>query len=175
MRNIFFGAFSILIAVLGVGCGGNGSTSGGSAVSLVLDSSVLNVGQSSVATLEFSFKADEVFNHGENVAITVRLPAGVGFHPESGEIDLPGGSDESVGNQVTNCGGTGESYVVFNLGRQDLLLAVNPDGDADARLTFTVDGISAVNSSMDARAADDSAFTCGQTFVADVSAAVQVL
>lgn len=128
----------------------------------------LFVGEGTVVRVDFTFDASDVFDDDENISIGVRLPNGLVYRDGTAEIDAAGG-DESVGAQISTCLSTGESFLFFDLDRFDLDDADNPTGDADARLTFTVDAVAAAGTGfIQARADDDSiAFSCGEPFFFD--------
>ena len=62
------------------------------------------------------------------------------------------------------------------MNKQDLLLASNPSGDADAKLIFDLDATAttAANVVVEAMASDTAEFSCGQTFNSTQSASVMV-
>ena len=155
------------------GCNDGGSTSN-SVVGVSLDNSVIERGNSSVVKVDFSFDADDILTDNHTVAIVIHLPSGVTFHPDSGDIEQVLGDDNAVGAELFACSG-GDMYVTFNLNRSDLVSANNPSGNADARITFTIDAVAPVNASIDARAGSEAVFSCDSEFEAQSSAAVEVI
>ena len=159
-------------------CGGDGDDDNGvgtaRVVNLFLDDAIIGVGQGTVVHTEFSFDADEVFDDGGNVRVVLRLPAQLAFRSGTGEIQAPG--DEDVGAQIFGCGAGAESFVLFDLDADDLDVAENPSGDADAEVTVIVDGLSAVSGGViEAKAsALQPAFACGQAFLSDQSTLITV-
>lgn len=173
MHNLIFRGFFVVLILTQMNCGGSGDSSGGDVNAIIVDDSVINVGGASVVQVEFSFDADEVFNHSREVIIVLHLAPGIVFHPGSGEVDIPGGNDLPASGQITNCN-TGDSFVLFNLNKQDLLTADNPSGDADARLTLTIDAIAPGTSTIEGEAGDVATFACGQEFNAQATAIIEV-
>lgn len=157
------------------GCGGSGDSGGGTIDSMTLEQSVIAVGGATVIDVDFSYDAGNVFDNDARVILHVLLPAGVGFRSGSAEVDTVGGNDISASANVTNCASSGETLVTFDLDEDELLGALNPGGDADATLTFTVDGIAATQGVIQGRADDTADSTiCGQPFTADATAFITV-
>ena len=111
----------------------------------------------------------------DNVVVVVRLPPELEYRDDTSEIDGSAG-DDKVGAQVTHCADTGETFLVYDLDRFDLDEARNPSGDADARLTLTIDGVLPTSSTeIGARAEENGvSFSCGGVFLPDESIVVDV-
>lgn len=128
------------------GCGGDGgddnNVPGSSVVSIDTDTNPIPVGQAGILSVNFSYSANDVFDDGVNVVVVVHLPSNLRYRADTSEVDLPFGDDRQVGAQVTECGANGQ-FLLFDLDKSDLEAADNPGGDADARLTLTVDAVQA--------------------------------
>lgn len=176
-RRIIVGCLAGAACIVS-GCGSDNDDSSGpldvQVVDVGIEQSVLIVGEASVIDVEFSFDAGQVFDDGRTVDVLVLLPAGVAFREGSSEIDVVGGDDDDVGAQVLSCPTTGETYLLFSLDENDLDVAENPDGNADARLTLTVDAVAPTVTSIGARADEVAIFACGGPFVADAAVALQI-
>lgn len=169
------------LAVCGAGCGDddddddNGIRPESRVVNIFLDKSVIPVGDTAVVNVDVTFDSDSVFDDNENVVVVVQLPNGIAYVNDSSEIQGITG-DSGVGAQVTNCASTGEAFLLYDLDENDLDTAENPDGDADARISFTIQGAASTGpQTIQANAGDNAViFTCGQPFASDAQAAVAV-
>jgi hypothetical protein len=175
MNTRKFGLIAVTTILAIAGCGGSGNSGQAAVDSIVLEQSIISVGGSTVVDTDFSFDAGNVFDNDGEVVLHFLLPPGVTFRNGSGEIDTVGGNDFSASALVTSCSGSGETLVTFNIDEDKLLGALNPSGDADASLTFLVDGTAATQGNIQDRGDEsvDSAI-CGQTFSPDATAAITV-
>lgn len=130
-------------SILGFGgCGGgndNGSDGGSNVTRLYVDQGIIPVGGASIVTTQISFSSDDVFNDNKDVVVAVRLPSTLAYRPNTAEVSRPI-NDRGIDPVVISCGG-GRSILQFVLDENELTDAENPSGDADAEITFTVDGI----------------------------------
>lgn len=143
-------------------------------VSLELDENLLTILEKTVLQVDFTFSSDGVFDDGENVVLAVKLPDGILYVEGSAELDTIFG-DDGIGAQVSFCS-TGETFLVFDMDNFDLNDLENPEGNADGRLTLTVQGLAPIPiSAIEARADDNATFRCEQLFVPDQQVAIGVL
>lgn len=165
-----------------VACGSDGDdrddgnfTDSASVVDLRADDTTIRVGEGTVVTLDFTYDTDDVFDDNDAVNLVVRIPSGLSYRDDTSEVDSVGG-DQKVGARITPCAG-GETYLTYILDEFDLDGAENPPGDADARLTFTVDAITGgTTHTLSARAATfNSAFTCGGAFGSERDESIVVI
>lgn len=181
LNCLFFGSFSLIVLSLAACGGSDGDDSGpglGTAgvVSLELDDNLIEVGDGTVLRVGFSFSSSRVFDDNENVEVVVRVPEEASFRLGTAEIQVPA-SDNAVGAQITNCVATGEQFLLFDLDENDLALAENPSGDADAELSLTIDGDQAGESlSVQAAASSEGVpFSCGAPFPAQAEVTLSVV
>jgi len=160
----------LLAAVTLNACGGNDDGNSHESARVVsLDSDTNPVGASgAIISVNVSFSSDEVFDNGENVVVVLHLPPQLALRGGTAEIDSTTGEDRDVGAQGLNCGAEG-IYYLFDLDSDDLALADNPSGDADAKLKFTVDRVSAAGAVTIAGIARNNSvsFACGSSFPPD--------
>lgn len=183
MKALRCASLALFLALAMTGCGdddddedGGGFNDPASVVNLTIDKGILARGEQAVVTVETTFDAENIFDDGSNLVIVVRLPNGVVYVGETSEIDTIV-DDRGVGAQVTTCAGTGETFLLYDLDENDLDSAENPGGDADMRLTLTVQGAATTGPvTIDAAAEENTQFfACGQPFSAERQAAVSVL
>lgn len=173
IRYLFQSLIVSISAIALVSCGGGGSN-GAQVDAILAEQSVLSVGQSTVLRVEVSFDAGDVFYHGKEVLVVVRLPSELSFVEGSGEIDQPTGADHSVGAVITTCA-NGETFLQFNLSDRDLLTATNPLGDADAELKLTLTAVSPLsNGVIGARADENATFVCSTNFSDEAVTAIDI-
>ena len=177
MQFLRFGLLLLAVLFIFTGCSSSDDDESVSAVvtNFEVNDSTLSVGEGSVASVEFSFSSNAVFDDDKNLVITLRLPSSLRLREGTSEID--GVRDESVGAQITNCPATGEQFLVFDLDRFDLEEASNPNGDADARLTLTVDAIQAQEIAIVGARADGDIpiFACGLQFPVERELAMRIV
>jgi len=171
MPQIKLTLFCIALLGLFAGCSGSDDENSGLAAqvtSLELNDNLIFVGDGTVLETAFSFSSSLVFDDNVNVEVVVRIPEGAEFRGGTAEIQVPA-ADNDVGAQIFNCTDTGEQFLVFDLDENELLLAENPSGDADAELTLTIDAISAGTDLPIQAAASSSGvrFTCGEPLAFD--------
>ncbi len=168
---------TIITAILLASCSGSDSNSSFSAgvTDVRVENSSINVGEFTVAAIDFTYSADGVFNDKRNVQLVVRLPSELSYAEGTAELDQAVGEDDKIGAQVTRCA-DGDTYLLFDMDRFDLDGAANPDGDSDARLTLTVQGVKAAPVVyLEAAARDEyTPFGCGQPFLVDEDAAISI-
>lgn len=147
--NVFRTSLMTFLALISsaslIACGSNDdgdSTHSSRVVSLNADRNPVTAAEGSIVSVDFSFSSDEVFDDGQNVVVVVHIPQELTFREGTSEVDSSTGEDRDVGPQGFNCGALG-TYFLFDLDSDDLALADNPSGDADGRLKFTVDTVSA--------------------------------
>lgn len=178
-QSLRFTLMSIIALGL-VGCGGDDDDDddftgeNAEVVELGAEDTSLRVGDATVVRTDITFSDDEVFNDNRSVVVVVKLPAGLRFREGTAEVQGSGG-DEQIGARVSRCS-NGETFVEFEVDDDDLDFAENPDGDADGRITFTVDAVSVqglVN--IEGRAGYDSLFyTCDQQFLSDTATIISI-
>ena len=137
--------FAFLATASLIACGSNDdgdSNHSSRVISLNADTNPVTAANGSIVSVDFSFSSDEVFDDGQNVVVVVHIPQELTFREGTSEVDSNTGEDRDVGPQGFNCGALG-TYFLFDLDSDDLALANNPSGDADGRLNFTVDTVSA--------------------------------
>ena len=177
MLSLLIGACMLMTSVTLTACNSDNDNSGISAriVEFFLDDNTIAIGESTVLRTRFTFSADRVFDDGEHVMIVIRLPQEVGFRVGSAELQRPI-SDRDVGAQITNCPDTGEQFLLFDLDDNDLLTVTNPDGEADAELSLTVDALTATPSTIIQGIAQNNTvlFSCGAPFISDRDLAIQI-
>ncbi|MFN8391223.1 MAG: hypothetical protein U0136_13105 [Bdellovibrionota bacterium] len=174
-RGLTFCVVGMGMFLSACGGGGGGGSESSNVTDVFFDDSVIGVGQGTVAHVKFSFDSDHVFHDNKNVRVVVHLPPQIQLRANTGEVQaVP--TDESIGAQVFSCGAQAETFLLFDLDGNDLDTAVNPGGDADAELTFTVDGVSPVSGAIVSATASNEQppFACGQQFLADKDAAITV-
>ena len=169
---------ALTLAASGIGCSGSDDDDdfgGGGVTRVRADDRQLSVGEGTVLAVDFEFDRDDVFIDDDNVTVALRLPPELRYRDDTSEIDGVS-TDDGVGARVTFCQDTGETFLEYDLDRFDLDDAKNPDGDADARLTLTVDAVAA-GSSVEIEAIADSngvAYSCGGRFLSDESEFVSI-
>lgn len=162
------------LGVILSGCGGSSDSGEASIDSITLEQSIISNGAATVVETDFSFDAGNVFNDDGRVILHFLLPNGVAYRSGSGEIDTVGGNDISASATAIQCP-SGETLVTFDVDSDKLLGALNPSGDADATLTFTVDGVAPTQGNIQARGDESTdAVICGQPFLPDAAAAITV-
>lgn len=169
--------FAIIMFLL-CSCGSSDDDNGTGAevTDLAVGSTSLQLGEQTVVAVKFTYSADDIFDNGENVVVVVKLPNGVSLVEGTSEVDSIFG-DEEVTPSVNVCKQTGESFVIYDLDESDLDLASNPDGDADAKLNFTIRGVRTTDGEvlLEARAENNSVlYTCDQ-FSSDAQIALTVI
>lgn len=138
LRRVAAGLFITVAA----GCGGDELDFADGGETEVRDISFqddqISRGDATVAFFEFNFDKFDV-SEGDDVYVTVRLPAGVRFRVDSAEIDGAFGDDDGVSPAIVRCANTDETFLYFTLDDDDLDDA--DSGSTDATLTLTVDGV----------------------------------
>ena len=181
IKSFFSAAMAVALCSGFAACGGDSDDDDNGlftarVTQVFFDDAVIAVGEGTVVHVEFSFDASEVFDDGQPVRVAVHLPAQTAFRSGTAEIQGPADADDDVGAQVFGCGANAESFLLFDLNEDDLDLAENPNGDADAALTFIVDGVSPVSGGVvEAKASVvQPSFACGQPFSSDQSALITI-
>ena len=171
---------SLILCIFGAGCGDgndddNESDGGSNVVELSADTNPVAVGGASIISVNFSFSSDDVFDDDQNVALVVFVPNALLYREGTAEIDRPVGDDRGVGPQVFPCA-SGGAFLLFDLDEDDLIEAENPSGNADAKLKFTVDAVSASASAViQATARNNSVgFSCDTGLLPDAVTAIVV-
>lgn len=134
--------FSALSLCLVAGCGGDdefdiGDGGDTEIRDISFQDEVINVGEGTVAFFEFDFDNFDV-QRGDDIFLTVRLPAGTSFRDDSAEIDGSFDDDERVRPTITQCGATGETFLFFTLDDSDLGSS-DSSFSSDATLKLTID------------------------------------
>lgn len=168
----------VLIGTTLSACGGDDDNSGlvAQIIEMFFTDDTIRVGEGTVLHVLFSYSSDRVFDENEMVSVVVRLPAETTFRNGTAEIQRPA-DDESVGAQIFDCPASGEQFLLFDLDENDLATAGNPDGDADAELTLTVDALLAnPDARIQATARENGVpFACGEPFIADMEASLAIV
>ena len=182
--------FLVILLLTFVSCGSDdedifdvliGEGEGALVTSIRVEESVVAVGESTIARVEFTFSAGGVFDLDNRVVVVVKIPASLLYRPGTGEVDRII-DDRNVEPLTTVCD-DGSSFVEFTLSDRDLVSAINPEGDADARLSFTLDsssvdpvaGTSESQAIIGARARVNSVdFSCDNVFPAQKEAVLLV-
>lgn len=157
-------------------CGGGGSDDGTEATVVKMNSNpstvVLNAG--SVISVEFSYSANDVIDHGDRVDLVLKLPSGVQYRPGTSDIKRPIDDKQVEPEQVFSCS-NGSSFVHYSFGRGELTDATNPSGDADAELRLTLDSTARGSFEVLSQASSASVvFTCDGVFSPQSSALLNV-
>ncbi len=157
-----------LITACACGGGSDSAFSGGAnVVKISMRDSSLSRGDGTVVSVDFAYDADTLYE-GEDLVLVVKLPKEVEYRDGTAEVDGVV-EDDKVGIQILNCAESGESYIVFDLDKNDLDTADDPSGDADARVKFTIDTKAAtLHSFIGARSEFKGVFfSCSQVFISD--------
>ena len=127
-------------------------------------------------SVEFTFDRENVFDDSDSVDVVVKIPNEVSYREGTAEVDEDVGGDNDVSPEITLCA-DGSSFLRFNLDENDLKDAENPEGDADARLTLTIDSVGGPGSFViEGRADENSApFGCVGSFLAEDRVVLNVL
>lgn len=174
-----FSALLIFLGLFAGSCNDSNEDPSANVVNMELSDTTIRVGEGTVLSVEFSFSANPVFSDNEDIFVVVHLPNGLDYRNDTAEIDGRI-TDEDVSPRLTFCSDSGETYLLFVLDRYDLDNADNPSGDADARLTLTVDAVDATVADrsllIDARAdGNEPVFSCNDTFAAEGALSLRVV
>lgn len=138
-----------------------------------LDKDVIREGEDTVLKVRFRYDNSDVFNDDQPVVVTLVLPPGVNYIRDSSELDTIFG-DKSIGADVFDCD-SGETVVVYDLDEDDLDVAENQSGGADAELTLTIIGEGRQPlAAIQGRADTFSPRVCNTTFIADAQTGITV-
>ena len=165
-----------LLLFLSTGCDTSGDNDFFDAEVTDLDvhDEAIHLGEGTVVRAAFGFDNRAVFEDHDNVALVVKLPAGLSYREGTAELHNETG-DDSIGAQITQCP-DGTTFLLFDMDRHDLNDLEDPSGDALGDLTLTVDGNFTGPWLIEARARQDVVFFgCNQVFNNDASVYLTVL
>ena len=111
-------------------------------IDMSFDQSVIAVGESAVLTVRFFYSVDLVFDDQDSVIVLLRVPSELQFRLGSSVIQQAT-DGTTVGPRISNCAGSGETFLEFNFDRRALQLASDPEGKANAALLLTFDAVAA--------------------------------
>jgi hypothetical protein len=162
-------------ALMCIGCGGSGSNDNFGFADVenlaVADNSII-IGDGTAVAADLAYDPSAV-QDGDRVFLVVRVPERLALRPDTSEIETTSG-DDKVGAEVTNCA-SGEQFLLYDLDRFDLENAISPTRGANARLKFTLDGLSPGTAIVRARAdTDRPIFGCGEDFLSDEEIAIEI-
>jgi hypothetical protein len=156
------------------GCGADDDDIVARVVDLFLDDRRLSTGDSTVLRAQFVFSSDRVFGDNDDIFLVVQVPPELSFREGSAEVQ--GRFDEDVSPRITDCGPGQETYLRFRLDDEDLAIASNPSGSADAELALTLDAqipgaVIVISAAADN---DEIPFDCGEPFLFDRQVSMEI-